>query len=272
MIPTPRILCIGTHHKCGTVWMRRVWRLIGQALDIPMRPLHRPRKWTDLPEEGRVICVNWSSRFAPGLMEREDARFLHIIRDPRDVLLSGARYHETAPGRQENFLHVPNPDWNGRTYQQQIRHLPTREEKLAFEMAQHHASVLAEMTAWPYGHPRAIDLRYEDLIEDTDCAIFGRVLDHFGFQGAEHDTALEIYHQNSLFGGLKDRSDVGRLKTHVSSGKTRRWLTELPPRTAALYLERHGDDLIKLGYESDRTWLDKLRPDAMSGSETQAEG
>ncbi len=33
--------------------------------------------------------------FCAGMLAKDDARFFHIIRDPRDVLLSGTRYHET---------------------------------------------------------------------------------------------------------------------------------------------------------------------------------
>lgn len=257
----PRILCIGTHHKTGTVWMRRVWRLIAQDLDIPFLPLHRPGKWNALPEDGRVICVNWSSRFAPELFARPDARFMHVIRDPRDVLLSGARYHETAAGRHEAFLHRPNPDWGGRTYQQQLQHLETKEEKLAFEMANRHAQSVREMLLWPYRHPRVIDLKYEDLISDVECRHFDEVTRFFGFARSERERARDIFYENSLFGGLSGESGVGRVRTHVRSSRPAQWVAALPPETARLYLERHGGDLVTLGYERDRNWLSRLRPE-----------
>ncbi|MFC3118153.1 hypothetical protein ACFOHS_07595 [Jhaorihella thermophila] len=116
MSAAPRILCVGTHHKTGTVWMRRVWREIAQALDIPFQPVHRPEKWAEkLPAQGRVIVPNWGGRFAPDLWEREDARFLHVIRDPRDVLLSGARYHDsTSAPTEKNGSTVQTPSWVAR--------------------------------------------------------------------------------------------------------------------------------------------------------------
>lgn len=257
----PRILCIGTHHKTGTVWMRRVWRLIAEDLEIPFHPLHRPKKWAALPDTGRVICVNWSSRFDQALFDREDARFLHIIRDPRDVLLSGARYHETAPGRHEAFLHRPNPDWDGLTYQEHLRRLDTQEKKLAFEMTQRHALTVREMLDWPYGHPRVMDLRYEKLMKDTDCAQFRKAARFFGFSETETARAVEIFFENSLFGGLTKDSGIGRVKTHVSSSEPTQWISSLPEETARLYLERHGGDLVALGYESDQNWLNKLQPE-----------
>lgn len=254
----PRILCVGTHHKTGTVWMRRVWMKIGEALDIPFVPVHNPRKFAKIPAEGRVIVVNWSGSFAPEVFDMGDARFLHIIRDPRDVLLSGARYHENSPGGQERFLHNKRDDLNGLSYQEHLAALETDEDKLEFEMGQMHLRTLKEMLAWPYGHPRAYDVRYEDIIKDHDCAIFVEVLKSFGFDRDEVETARQIYFDNSLFGGLKPGTDIGRVDTHVASGKARQWTDKLPPATARLYCDRHGEDLIKLGYESDLGWLDML--------------
>ena len=256
----PRILCIGTHHKTGTVWMRRVWRLIGAALDIPFVPVHNPAKWSKIPTTGRVIVVNWAASFAPELFEQPDARFLHLIRDPRDVLLSGARYHEDSPGRQERFLHGARADLAGKSYQEHLQGLDSAEAKLDFEMQNMHLKTLTEMLAWPYGHPRALDLRYEELIADPECTAFVRALSFFGFDEREIEIARKIYYDNSLFGGLSTDSGTGRTATHVKSGAARQWPAALPAATAALYLERHGDDLITLGYERDKSWLDRLQP------------
>lgn len=254
----PRILCIGTHHKTGTVWMRRVWMQIAEALDIPFVPVHNPARWQKIPDEGRAIVVNWSSLFAPDLFERGDARFLHIIRDPRDVMLSGARYHENSPGAQERFLHSPRADLDGLSYQQHLQSLDRLEDKLEFEMRNQHRRTLEEMRAWPYGHPRSIDLRYEDLIADTDCSLFEGVLRIFGFDNDEVAVATKIYFDNSLFGGLKGETEAGRLDTHFVSGRAGQWRQQLPRETAELYLSRYGDDLIALGYERDAGWLDAV--------------
>ncbi|WP_146345924.1 sulfotransferase [Falsiphaeobacter marinintestinus] len=250
----PRVLCVGTHHKTGTVWMRRVFREIGQLLDIPMIGVHRPEKWGRVPDTGRVIVVNWAGRFAPELRNRPDARLFHLIRDPRDVLLSGARYHESTEMQTEKFLFKERPDLGGKTYQAHMQGLATLDDKLAFEMGEMHLKTLTQMLEWDAENPRALDLRYEDLIGDEDCALFTQVLKSFGFNDEEVQKSCEIFVKNSLFGGHSG----GRTKTHVKSGKAAQWVTALPPTTAQLYLERHGDDLITLGYETDKTWIDRL--------------
>jgi len=258
-----RLYCVGTHHKTGTVWMRRVWRDIGEALDIPFVGVHRPGIWREkVPASGRAIVVNWGGKFAPDLWEQSDARFLHIIRDPRDVLLSGARYHETTNAPTEKFLHKPRKDLGGKTYQQHMQSLPRPEDRLAFEMDEMHAKTLAEMLAWPYGHERAFDVRYEDLIVDTECELFAQALAFFELSQAEIDTCKEIFFNNSIFGGLAADPSVGRTKNHVKSGKPAQWITKMPAETAGLYCTRHAQDLITLGYEADANWVSRLTPAA----------
>lgn len=252
----PRLLCVGTHHKTGTVWMRTVFREIAQVLNIPFEAVHRPRMYTRLPKRGRVIVVNWGARFAPELWDMEDARFFHLIRDPRDVLLSGARYHETTSMRTEKFLYDAREDLNGLSYQDHLKSLPDPDAKLAFEMGESHLKTLKQMLNWPYGHPRTKDLRYEDLIVDTQAQLFTDVLTFFGFSPDEIKTGCEIFIKNSLFGGLS--TDTGRTASHVKSGKPAQWISKMSAKTARLYHKHHANDLIKLGYEHNGDWLGRL--------------
>ena len=258
---TPRLLCIGTHHKTGTVWMRRVWRELAQTLDLPFIGIHRPGIWREkVPTTGRAVIVNWGGKFAPDLWEQEDARFMHVIRDPRDVLLSGARYHDSTNAPTEKWLYKPRADLDGRSYQQHMQSLPHQNDKLMFEMGEMHLKTLNEMRSWPYGHERAFDIRYEDLIVDTDCALLKKALSFMGMSAAEIEAGAKIFYDNSIFGGLAANPSEGRTKTHVKSGKPAQWITKLPETVAERYLQAHGQDLIALGYEEDGSWIGRLRP------------
>lgn len=256
-----RFICIGTHHKTGTIWMRKLWRAISAEQDIPFMQCYRDRKIDQAAERGPQIIVNWHSTFPPRLMEMAHARFIHIIRDPRDVLLSGMRYHLTAPTGNEKFLREARPEWGGKTYQEHLNALPDHRARLLFEMEHKHAETLREMLAWPYGHPRAADLRYEELIDDADCAIMRGVLERFAIEGLDIDRALATYWEKSLFGGLRREGTMEeRQAGHIRSGTAAQWRRKLPREIAEIYAERHGAALRQLGYAEDDRWVAECPP------------
>ncbi|UWQ21676.1 sulfotransferase domain-containing protein [Jannaschia sp. W003] len=262
ILTAPRLLAVGTHHKTGTLWMRAVFRQLGRAIGVPAHvvyPTTRPAKVA--PGGERAILMSWSSRFPDWLHQRPDARILHLVRDPRDVLLSGARYHLDAAPEGEQFLHEPRADLGGRTYQQHLNTLPTPEQRLLFEMREKHAETLAEMLAWDAAAPNTVEARYEDLMADEEGTRFREILRDLGLPEPEVETGLEIFWARSLFGGLKDpAARIRRIREHVASGRVARWRTELPRAVAEAYAEAHGEALVTLGYEDHPTaWLGELR-------------
>ncbi|WP_368187521.1 sulfotransferase domain-containing protein [Aestuariibius sp. HNIBRBA575] len=256
-----RFICIGTHHKTGTIWMRKVWRAIQEDQGIPFMQCYRTKKIAEAATSGPQIIVNWSSTFPKELMALDHARFLHIIRDPRDVLLSGMRYHRIAPLGNEKFLRETRSDWGGNNYQDHLNALPGDLSRLAFEMENKHRETVDEMLKWPYGHPHAVDVKYEDLIEDHDCSIIRNMLVRFNIEGLDIDRAVQTYWDHSLFGGLAketDRSD--RQNLHVSSGAKAQWVSKLPREIAVIYAERFQPALETLGYAQDDSWVDDCTP------------
>ncbi|EET49368.1 sulfotransferase domain-containing protein [Thalassobium sp. R2A62] len=255
-----RFLCIGTHHKSGTIWMRKVFRAIKEDQNIPFMQCYRAKRLADAAETGPQIIVNRSSTFPKQLMEMEHARFIHIIRDPRDVLLSGMRYHRVAPLGNEKFLRKARDEWDGMTYQDYINALPNDLDRLMFEMDNKHDHTVQEMLKWPYGHASAADLKYEDLIADTDCTLFRKTLTDFNIEGLDIDRAVQTYWDLSLFGGLAkadDRSD--RQNLHVSSGSAAQWVSKLPREIAEPYAEKYSDALKTLGYADDASWVQQCK-------------
>lgn len=256
-----RIICIGTHHKTGTIWMRNVWKLIARDQNIPYSQCNKAARLNELPESGPQIYVNWASNFPRALTKRDDARFIHMIRDPRDVLLSGMRYHCIAPLAREKFLTETRPEWGGRTYKDHIANLPTDHDRLLFEMENKHEVTLQEMLKWDYGNPRSVELRYEDLILDRDCARFRATLEGFAIKGLDIDRAVRSYWEQSLFGGLARRDEqTDRVALHVNSGAPAQWMTKMTREIAVIYAERYGAALKTLGYAQDDSWVELCKP------------
>ncbi len=242
--------------------MRRVWHAVSRDQNIPLMPIYRPKRLADLPERGPQIVVNWSSAFPAKLHQMAEARFLHIIRDPRDVLLSGARYHAVAPLGREKFLTKTHDEWGGRNYKEQLQHLPDLASKLLFEMENKHDETVREMLNWRYGQPNCVELRYEDLIEDTDCSLFRSALEQMNIEGLDIDRAVKSYWDESLFGGKADVEKRPHIqKLHVNSGAKAQWETKFPRAVAEVYASRYGAALKALGYDKDDAWVSRCPVD-----------
>lgn len=254
-----RLMCIGTHHKAGTIWIKRVVKALARALNLPWIGLWDANRLGDIPPLGRVFVVNWNSRFPQQLWARDDVAFVHLIRDPRDVLLSGMPYHRTAAPEGERFLHAPRADLGGLTYQQHLNALPDTAARLRFEMGERHAETVTDMLAWPWGDPRAYELRYESLMQDRDARQFDAALAHLGLTAPERVQGQAAFLANSLFAGLADpAARTGRVGGHVASGRAGRWRTEMPRAVGRDYAARFGAALKTLGYADTGAWVDTL--------------
>jgi len=227
-----RLLCLATYHKGGTIWMKHVITALSKALDIPWVGIWGADPMARVPKTGRAILVNWHGTFPKQLWDDTDAGFVNVIRDPRDILLSGCQYHHYAGPAGEGFLHVPRADLGGLTYQQTLQNMQSLLAKLLFDMNEKHAQTLREMLAWPSDHPRQSRVKYETLMGDVQGDAFVQALTPWGLSADEAEMARLIFIQHSLFN--RNGGTITR-KSHVQSGKTTRWRDELPIPVAGIY-------------------------------------
>jgi hypothetical protein len=252
---------VGTHYKTGTVWMSLVFQNLATQINVPFINIGRTfnqlypgqaqssERLTAIVRSaiaenagGRCIFLSTHSRFPPldgvGLDGGATAfRGIHVVRDPRDVLISAARYHSRS---NEEWLHIPRQQFNGMSYQQALNQLPTLDEKIEFEI-KHRGPELEEMAQFDrQGVFR--DVKYEDLIADAQMLLWHRFLCHLGFEGREIAIGIRSFWDRSLFGG-QERGG------HVSDGRSRQWVEVLNNELKTVVQRKFGRVIEKLGYQ-----------------------
>jgi len=179
---------VATHHKTGTVWMDGVFKSIAADLGARFVNLRDEQgRLKDLANSPFVLfCYDSDFGEHASLLDREDVRILHLIRDPRDVVISAMHYHKAS---RESWLHEPIPGYDNLTYQRALQKAPNRLARYIFEMENSSASTLRDMARWRYGRANCFEARYEDLRQDSALAHWARITAFLGLDVAEQALA-----------------------------------------------------------------------------------
>jgi Sulfotransferase domain len=247
-------IVVATHHKTGTVWMDGVFKAIARDFDAQFINCRSQSPRSIAALRTPFVLFNYDSDFAwhPEILDRDDVRIMHLIRDPRDVLISAMHYHRKST---EAWLHEPIPGYDRITYQAALRALPTKLEKYVFELEHSTAGTIRDLLAWQYRRPNCFEARYEYLRQDTQLEYWRRITSFLGFRGADQAIVDRRFWQNSLFGGLPRLGN-----RHVRSGEVAQWKREFTRDLAYAFLKRFPNALQALGYEMNNAWVSKLQP------------
>ena len=206
------LIVVCTHHKTGTVWMANIFRALKRQFK---RKLHSGKQ-SELSPDADIFLQDHSKVDLDALRQRgRPVRCVHVIRDPRDVIISGCFYHVKTT---EKWANTPRAEFGGKNYRETISALPNDHDKLVFEMKHTGKKSITDMINWNYQDQDVFEARYEDLIDDREYRVFRPMMEFLGFHGADLDAALEIVRANSLFGGAADAGI--NAKDHVRSGES----------------------------------------------------
>jgi hypothetical protein len=264
LFPTDVILHF-SHHKCLTGY----FNLILSGLSDEFR--FESRSYTSDLERFTTAVLQTTGKRVLSLNNHSDipfARFSsyrgsHFIRDPRDLIVSGYRYHlwtgyPWCIPPQFDWGKIPShplfttavePDPRrfpqGISYREYLNQLDL-ERGLILELLWRQ-KFFQNMALWDAHNENIIELRYEEII-GNEAESFQRIFTHYQFHPQMVARGVALAEQLSL-------KNVKKKETgHVRKGSPRQWSTEFTPTVKQLFKELNGDLLITLGYEKDLAW------------------
>ncbi len=197
-------------------------------------------------------------------------RAIRLIRDPRDIWVSGYLYHLRCdepwcrnsdldptppigwPRVNYSMIHWPE-DWKrrylerlgGRSYQ---RNLLDRSltDGLDFELGGYTACTFKTMQEWARNGVNALDVRLEDVMMDFDGAML-RIFDYFGLTIKQSQAALEVARSEDI----RRMDDAAILeRPQISSRTISKWRDMLSTTQIACFEDSYGNLIRELGYEA----------------------
>lgn len=262
LFPTELILHFGTH-KAITTYYGQVMTVLGAEFELPWQNFY-----SNYPQFIEAVRTGRGKR----IYELDDYtdiewhllpsfRGSHVVRDPRDLIVSGYHYHlwtNEAWCQAPHFYWEPvvrNPYFryvesdparfpSAESYQTYLRGLDPERGLILESVWRKH--LFDRMRRWK---PSAaiFESTYEAIV-GNEVELFGKMFDHYGFAPRLKERGLQVVEQFSL-----KNAATGEQK-HTRKGTSRQWVEEFTPQVKTLFKEMQGDLLIQLGYEKDLNW------------------
>lgn len=238
----PELIVHGCHHRTGTVWFRRVLSAVAEHYGLQFFKGDQE----DLRSSVEVFMQDHSKINTAQL---SSYRGSHMIRDPRDMVVSGYHFHKWT---DEAWAHVPSEQHGGRTFQERLQETD-KKEGLMIEIERFCKSDLQDMLHWDYDDPRIIEIKYEEIMAN-EGQHFAAIFRHYGFDEQAVQRSVEIARVFS-FRNVSKRS-VGDVEeeTHLRSGKSKQWQDHFDEDHKAYFKQLAGNAVVQLCYEDTNEW------------------
>lgn len=226
---------VGTHHKVMTTYFSAVLPLLGFGLRLP----HEKVYLSPPSASARLVLAMHSKLDLPQLAPY---RGVHIMRDPRDMIVSGYHYHKWT---YETWAR--RPDDNGISYQQKLNSMD-KDAGLFLEIDHFIFFYRTMLENWDMADPDTLELSYDDLMGADRDQRYHDIFAHLGLEGRDLDLAVNLMRlfEAGSRSGLKSGKTAE--KSHMRSGRSGQWKAELSADHIAYIEEELGPVLRKFGY------------------------
>lgn len=228
--PRQKIL-VGTHHKALTVFMARIFRTFAtitrRSWDVGSARL----------EYSRDVLIDHHSMFKFEFIEPGFVG-LHIVRDPRDVLVSSMFYNRKS---DETWLHWPVERFGWLSYQQKLNSLPSDEDRLLFEIEGETGKGIRQMLDWDYERSGFTELHYDDLVGEDATRNFSCAIEGWKLTREEQELLVALFQYFSLDG-------PGKKSKHIRNATSGQWRDHFTPRVEQAFNTAFPKAAEKLGF------------------------
>lgn len=274
-----QVLAYFGHHKSASTWLSDISRELCAATGLGYAHVTNPRQFGgDL----RAFCSrkdldfltysNANRRFVSTL---DNFRAFHVIRDPRDIVVSSYFSH----------LHShPTTNWPELVeHRSQLQNVDkARGLYLVIDFLQ---DVMEDLATWDYADPRVLELKMEDVVRAPEESLVGafaflglvdeaRVglpaaltaavssvkrrrssLIPFRISPVPASVLIDTLRRNAFSVKAEGRvAGVENVTSHYRKGIPGDWINYFETGHKEYFKARYADLLVKLGYESDDDW------------------
>lgn len=252
------------HHKGGTVWSSKIFAAICRQMGLRGDYFNSPKQFSfDLVRhiaERNLDFVCYANADAKYLQDIGNYRGFHIIRDPRDTVVSGYFSHRNSH---------PTKNWPELVSHRQRLLEMSKEDGLMLEIDFSAAlptdginlDQFEALRTWDFRNPDMLELKFEDITVNP-IEGFRTVFDFLGLRGedsaqkrlSDQDLARIIAENDfATFSGGRTPGNEDA-SSHYRKGVANDWKNHFDSRVKDYFKERFGDLLIQLGYEANHDW------------------
>jgi hypothetical protein len=281
------------HHKCASMYIYNIIKSLGYILDYKVKEEYLADKlpfnyhlidlWKEridkitVPDRESGIdfwCYLNASRNIADRMTGINYKGFHVIRDPRDILVSGYFSHK--------YSHPISEDYNPWKIKHRERLLSVEMEAGLFAELDFCSVYFERLATWDYHNKDILETRFETLVHDP-YQEFYKILDFLGMKFNRNEAVVfvtiiirKLFRKIYDFSGKQYTCSPWVLKTvlarhsfekkakrekgienqhsHYRKGIIGDWKNYFTPGLKKEFKKRYGQLLVKLSYEKDDTW------------------
>lgn len=272
------------HHKCATTWINSINRSVCRDLNLKFTNVHNPMMFKNrldlFVKEKGIDFLAYTNADMQFVKDIDDFLGFHVIRDPRDIVVSAYFSH----------LHShPSEGWPALVEHRAKLQKVNKEEGLFLE-TEFRKGEFEALYNWDYFQNNVLELKMEDIIsspydmivkamsyleivdESTSLrrrinylliAIVNRIIAKskglFPFRISKNKIPVYIllgYIYQNRFSKMAKGREKGEedIRSHYRKGVAGDWVNHFSQEHCRFFKEKHNDLLIKLGYEKTSNW------------------